>query len=186
MARTGRPKAVLDLTDDEREQLGRWARRRKSARALALRSRIILDCAAGMSNKAVAEAERVNQATVGKWRRRFVEARLDGLVDDPRSGRPPSITAERVEDVIVATLESTPADATHWSRAKMAERSGPSASTIGRIWRSSELKPHRGDGLRLSNDPLFVDKVFDVVGLYLNPPTVRSCTAWTTSRRSRR
>jgi transposase len=127
VARTGRPKTVLELTDDEREQLGRWARRQKSAQALALRSRVILDCGEGMSNRAVAGAERVNQATVGKWRR-FVEARLDGLVDDPRSGRPPSITAKQVEDVIVATLESTPANATHWSRAKMAERSGLSPS----------------------------------------------------------
>jgi transposase len=170
MARTGRPKAVLELSDDERQQLERWSRRAKSAQALALRSRIVLGCAEGLSNQAVAGRERVNQATVGKWRRRFVDARLDGLVDDPRPGRPPSIKAEQVEDVVVATLESTPPNATHWSRAKMAERSGLSASTIGRIWKTFELKPHRTDGFKLSNDPLFVDKVFDVVGLYLNPP----------------
>jgi transposase len=170
MARTGRPKALLELSDDEREQLVRWARRAKSAQALALRSRIILGCAAGLSNTAVAERERVNQATVGKWRRRFVESGLDGLSDEPRPGRPPSVTAEQVEDVVVATLESTPANATHWSRAKMAERSGLSPSTIGRIWKTFELKPHQTESFKLSNDPLFVDKVFDVVGLYLNPP----------------
>jgi transposase len=170
MARTGRPKALLELTSEEQDQLVRWARRRKSSQALALRSRIVLGCAAGLSNKAVAEQENVSQPTVGKWRSRFVEARLDGLVDDPRPGRPPTVTAEQVEDVVVTTLESTPANATHWSRSKMAERSGLSASTIGRIWKAFELKPHRSDGFKLSNDPLFVDKVYDVVGLYLNPP----------------
>lgn len=170
MARTGRPKAVLELTDEERAQLERWARRSKSAQALASRSRIVLACAEGLSNQAVAERERVNQATVSKWRRRFIDARLDGLVDDPRPGRPPSITAAQVDDVVVATLEQTPSNATHWSRTKMAERSGLSPSTIGRIWKTFELEPHRTDGFKLSNDPLFVDKVFDVVGLYLNPP----------------
>ncbi len=123
-----------------------------------------------MSNEEVAEREGVSTPTVGKWRARFCELRLDGLGDDPRPGRPPSITADQVEDVVVATLESTPANATHWSRASMAERSGLSKSSIGRIWRAFELKPHRADGFKLSNDPLFVDKVFDVVGLYLNPP----------------
>ena len=170
MPRTGRPKAVLELTDAERGQLRRWARRRKSSQALALRSRIVLGCAAGLTNKEVAACEGVSQPTVGKWRARFVELRLDGLDDDPRPGRPPSITAEQVEDVVVATLESTPVNATHWSRASMAQRSGLSKSSIGRIWRAFELKPHRAEGFKLSNDPLFVDKVFDVVGLYLNPP----------------
>jgi len=160
----------LELTDDERDQLQRWARRRKSAQALALRSRIVLACGSGLSNTEVAERERVSLPTVGKWRARFVELRLDGLADDPRPGRPASISAEQVEDVVVATLESTPKNATHWSRAKMAQRSGLSKSSIGRIWRAFELKPHRADSFKLSNDPLFVDKVFDVVGLYLNPP----------------
>jgi len=170
MARTGRPKALLELTGEEHDQLVRWARRRKSSQALALRSRIVLGCAEGLSNKAVAQREAVSQPTVGKWRSRFVDARADGLVDDPRPGRPPTVTAAQVEDVVVATLESTPVNATHWSRLKMAERSGLSSSTIGRIWRAFELKPHRAEGFKLSNDPLFVDKVYDVIGLYLNPP----------------
>ena len=170
MPRTGRPKAELVLTDEECEQLARWARRRKSSQALALRSRVVLGCGEGLSNKEVAAREGCAAVTVGKWRSRFVEARLDGLVDDPRPGRPPTVTAEQVEDVVVATLESTPANATHWSRSKMAKRSGLSDSTIGRIWKAFELKPHRADGFKLSNDPLFVDKVYDVIGLYLNPP----------------
>jgi transposase len=160
----------LELTVEEREQLRRWARRRKSAQALALRSRIVLGCAEGLDNKRVAGREGVTPQTVGKWRARFVELRLDGLEDDPRPGRPPSITVEQVEDVVVATLESVPAGATHWSRAKMAQRSGLSKSSVGRIWRAFDLKPHRAETFKLSTDPLFVDKVFDVVGLYLNPP----------------
>lgn len=135
-----------------------------------MRSRVVLACAEGLSNTAVAAREGVSLPTVGKWRRRFVEHRLDGLVDEPRPGRPAKVTAEQVEDVVVATLESVPANATHWSRAKMAQRSGLSASTIGRIWKAFELKPHRADGFKLSNDPLFVEKVYDIVGLYLNPP----------------
>jgi transposase len=170
MARTGRPKAELSVTDEEREQLGRWSRRAKSAQSLALRSRIVLACAEGLDNTSVAARVGCSAATVGKWRARFLEHRLDGLVDEPRPGRPPTISTEQVEDVVVSTLESTPATATHWSRAKMAERTGLSRSTVGRIWRSFDLKPHREDGFKLSNDPLFVEKVYDVVGLYLNPP----------------
>ena len=170
MARTGRPKQVLELTDPEREQLVGWERRRKSSQALALRSRIVLACAQGRCNADVAAACGVSAATVGKWRRRFCELRLDGLSDDPRPGRPATITAEQVEDVVVATLESTPENATHWSRAKMAERTGLSKSTVGRIWRAFELKPHRADTFKLSTDPLFVEKVYDICGLYLNPP----------------
>jgi transposase/transcriptional regulator with XRE-family HTH domain len=170
MPRTGRPKTVLVLTDGERDQLVRWSRRRKSSQALALRSRIVLACADGLDNKAVAAQLGCAAATVGKWRARFVEHRLDGLTDEDRPGRPPVISADQVEDVVVATLESTPANATHWSRAKMAERTGLSKSTIGRIWRAFELQPHRAEGFKLSNDPLFIEKVYDVVGLYLNPP----------------
>ena len=158
------------LTDEEREQLVRWSRRAKSSQALALRSRIVLACAEGLSNKDVAQRAGCSANTVGKWRARFLTDRLDGLVDEPRPGRPPSITAEQVEDVVVATLESTPKNATHWSRTKMAQRSGLSKSTIGRIWKAFELKPHREDGFKMSNDPQFVNKVYDVVGLYLNPP----------------
>jgi len=160
----------LVLSDDEREQLTRWARRAKSAQSLALRSRIVLACAEPADNKAVAVRLGCTAVTVGKWRARFVADRLDGLVDEPRPGRPPSISAEQVEDVVIATLESTPSGATHWSRAKMAHRSGLSKSTIGRIWKTFDLKPHRADGFKASNDPLFVDKVYDIVGLYLNPP----------------
>ena len=170
MARSGRPKAELVLTEDEREQLVRWARRRKSSQALALRCRIVLACADGKDNKTVATQLGCAAATVGKWRGRFVEDRLDGLLDEPRSGRPASITADQVEDIVVATLEATPQNATHWSRKKMAERSGLSKSTIGRIWKAFDLKPHLEDGFKLSTDPLFVDKVYDIVGLYLNPP----------------
>lgn len=170
MPRTGRPKAVLELTDEERVQLSRWERRRKSSQALALRSRIVLRCAEGLPNKEVAAAVGASQATVGKWRSRFCELRLDGLMDDPRPGRPATITTEQVEEVLVATLESVPENATHWSRTKMAERSGLSKSTVGRIWRTFELKPHRVDTFKLSTDPLFVEKVYDVVGLYINPP----------------
>ncbi|MBW4042770.1 MAG: IS630 family transposase [Acidobacteria bacterium] len=170
MPRTGRPRANLELTAAEREQLERWSRRAKSAQSLALRCRIVLACADGADNKSVAAALQCSAVTVGKWRARFIENRLDGLLDEARPGRPPSITTDQVEDIVVATLESTPKNATHWSRAKMADRSGLSKSSIGRIWKAFNLKPHLEDGFKMSNDPLFVEKVTDVVGLYLNPP----------------
>ena len=170
MARTGRPKTTLVLSDEERATLLRWSKRAKSAQALALRCRIVLAAAQGLNNKEVAAQLGCAPVTVGKWRARFVAARLDGLVDEDRPGRPASITIDQVEAVVVATLEETPKNATHWSRTSMAAKSGLSKSTIGRIWRDFGLKPHLSDTFKLSTDPLFVEKVVDVVGLYHNPP----------------
>jgi transposase len=171
MARTGRPKAELVVSEAEREALERWVRRPSSAQALAQRSRIVLGCAEGQSNQAVAQAERVTPQTVGKWRRRFVERRLDGLVDEPRPGQPRKITDERVEQVIVKTLEERPPDGgTHWSTRRMAAATGLNQTAISKIWRAFGLQPHRVEHWKLSKDPLFVEKVRDVVGLYLDPP----------------
>jgi transposase len=170
VAERGRPVAELVLTDDERDTLQRWARRAKSSQALAQRCRIVLGCAAGKSNKVVAAEVGVWPQTVGIWRQRFIERRLEGLADEPRPGAPRTITDEQVEQVLVATLERQPADATHWSRASMAEESGLSKSTVGRIWKAFGLKPHLVDTFKISNDPQFIDKVRDVVGLYVDPP----------------
>jgi transposase len=171
MARTGRPKAPLVLSDEERVTLERWARRPKSAQALAQRSRIVLACAGGADNKSVAARERVSAAMVGKWRARFVERRLGGLVDEPRPGQPRKITDEQVEEVIVTTLEHAPPDGgTHWSTRQMAAATGLNQTAVSRIWRAFGLQPHRVEQWKLSKDPLFVEKVRDVVGLYLDPP----------------
>jgi transposase len=170
MVRRGRPTAELILAEEERETLTRWARRPKSSQRLALRSRIVVACAAGASNTEVAAQLGVARPTVGKWRARFVADRLDGLLDEPRPGARRTITDEQVEQVVVDTLESTPRDATHWSRASMAAHAGLSSSSIGRIWKAFRLQPHRAETFKLSTDPLFIDKVRDVVGLYLDPP----------------
>jgi transposase len=170
MGHKGTPKPELVLTDTERETLERWARRHTSSQALALRCRIVLVCAEDLPNTEVAERLGVSRATVGKWRGRFVEHRLDGLHDEPRPGGPRSITDEDVERVIVKTLEETPRDATHWSTRSMAQATGMSQSAVSRIWRAFGLKPHQTEDFKLSPDPLFIDKVRDVVGLYLNPP----------------
>jgi len=166
----GRPKAELILSDEERQTLARWARRPKSSQQLALRSRIILACGSGRTNQQVAQDLRVSMPTVGKWRSRFVARRLDGLLDEPRPGAPRTISDEQVEAVIVKTLETKPAHATHWSTRGMARATGLSQTAISRIWRAFNVQPHRTETFKLSTDPLFVDKVRDVVGLYMNPP----------------
>jgi len=170
MARMGRPVAELVLSDDERDTLQRWTRRAKSSQALAQRCRIVLGCAAGKTNKEVAAEVGVWPQTVGIWRQRFIERRLEGLTDEPRPGAPRTITDEQVEEVLVATLERQPKDATHWSRGSMAAETGLSKSTVGRIWKAFGLKPHQVDTFKISNDPQFIDKVRDVVGLYVDPP----------------
>jgi transposase len=167
---SGRPKAQLVLSESEREQLEALTMRRKTAQALALRARIVLGCAGGADNKAVAARQRVTQQTVSKWRARFVEHRLDGLLDAPRPGAPRTIDDARVDAVIAKTLESVPAAATHWSTRTMAREAGLSQTAVSRIWRAFGLQPHRQETFKLSSDPLFVEKVRDIVGLYLDPP----------------
>jgi transposase len=170
MTRRGTPLSELALSADERETLERWARRHTTSQALALRCRIVLACAEGDSNTGVAQRLGVARSTVIKWRGRFVALRLDGLHDEPRPGGPRTIGDDDVERVIVKTLEETPPDATHWSTRSMATATGMSQSAISRVWRAFGLKPHLVDSFKLSPDPLFIDKVRDVVGLYLNPP----------------
>jgi transposase len=170
MARKERPLAELTLSEDERETLVRWSRRSTSAQNLAQRCRIVLGCADGKTNQEVAAKLGIWPQTVGKWRRRFNERRLEGLVDGPPPGAPRTIGDEQIEAVVVATLERTPKNATHWSRASTAAESGLSESTVGRIWRAFNLEPHQVDTFKLSTDPQFIDKVRDVVGLYVDPP----------------
>jgi transposase len=168
--RTGRPTAELRVTNEERAALERWARRPKTAQALALRARIVLACAAGTTNTVVAARVRVTRQMVGKWRARFVARRLDGLLDEPRPGTPRRIGDDDVERVLTLTLETLPRDATHWSTRGLAKKSGLSQSTVSRVWRAFALQPHRTTTFKLSKDPLFIEKVRDIVGLYLAPP----------------
>jgi transposase len=158
------------LSAGEREQLESWARRGKSAQALAQRSRIVLAAAEGLKNTEISQRLSLDQTTVRKWRSRFAKERLDGLVDEPRPSRPRTISDAQVEEVIVKTLESTPKDATHWSTRSMAAEVGLSQTAVSRIWRAFGLQPHRQETWKLSKDPQFVAKVRDVVGLYLDPP----------------
>ena len=166
----GRRLHPLTLTSDERERLESWTRRRTTAQALAQRARIVLACATGNTNRAIARELHLDEDTVGKWRQRFLAKRVDGLLDEPRPGAPRTITDAQVERVVTLTLESTPREATHWSTRAMAARCGLSQSAVVRIWRAFGLQPHRSETFKLSQDPLFIEKVRDVVGLYLNPP----------------
>ncbi|HEX9748790.1 MAG TPA: IS630 family transposase [Methylomirabilota bacterium] len=168
--RTGRPIPPLTITNEERETLERWARRPTTGQAVAQRARLILGCATGRTNTRVAYDLRVTKQTVGKWRTRFLAKRLDGLLDEPRPGAPRTVSDADVERVLTRTLETTPADATHWSIRSMAQVCGLSRSTVNRIWHAFALQPHRTETFKLSKDPLFIEKVRDIVGLYLNPP----------------
>jgi transposase len=167
------PSSVLlpvELSAVERAQLETWTRRRTSAQALALRSRIVLLAAEGLSNVEIARQLGIQRNTVAKWRSRFLEHRLDGLSDEPRPGQPRKISDAKVEEVIVKTLETAPKDATHWSTRSMAAEAGLNQTAVHRIWKAFGLQPHRQDAWKLSKDPQFIEKVRDVVGLYLNPP----------------
>jgi transposase len=168
--RSGRPKAALVLTSEQHEELERLARRRTTAQALALRARIVLRCAEGGHNGEVAEALGITRQTVGRWRVRFIQSGVAGLLDEPRPGAPRKISDAHVDKVVTLTLESQPKDATHWSTRSLAKTAGLSRSSIGRIWRAFGLKPHRSESFKLSTDPLLIEKVRDIVGLYLNPP----------------
>ena len=165
----GRPLAVLVLSDEERSFLEGQVRRHRIARLMADRCRMILRCADGLGNKAVAAELGVHEHTVGKWRRRFVKDRIEGLSDEPRSGRPRTLADERIAEVIERTLTTTPADAIHWSLRSMAQETGLSHTTVRRIWSAFGLQPHRAETFKLSSDPQFVDKARDIVGLYLDP-----------------
>jgi transposase len=168
--RTGRPKKPVEISEEDRNKLRIIALRPKSAQAMALRARIVLSCAQGMSNAEVARKLHVTPPTVGKWRERFRLWGLDGLLDEPRVGAPRKITDQQVEAVVTKTLESMPANSTHWSTRLMAAKTGLSQTAIVRIWRAFGLQPHRVENFKFSKDPQLVEKVRDIVGLYLNPP----------------
>jgi transposase len=161
---------VIELTDEERSVLGSWTRRHTSAQALALRARIVLAAAGDLTNGEIASSLGVSRPTVTKWRNRFAQRRLEGLLDEPRPGRPRTITDEQVERVVITTLESVPKDATHWSTRSMAKQVGMTPDAVMRIWHAFGLQPHRQETWKLSKDPQFIEKVHDICGLYLNPP----------------
>src|ERR1700676_2298609 len=185
--RTGRPKQPLMLTEEERAQLESLAHRARSQSLLARRARVVLASAEGLSNQSVARKLRSSLGLVGKWRARFLKARLEGLYDEPRPGAPRTVSDAQVEQVVIRTLESTPRGESHWSTRGLAKATGLSRMTISRIWRAFGLQPHRTDAFKLSPDPLLIEKVRDIVGLYINPPdlTLWSC-AWTKRARFRR
>lgn len=167
----GRPhKAPLVLREEDRAELARWSTRLRSSNGLAQRARIVLRCGEGAPSSAVAAALGVTGATVGKWRSRYIARGLDGLLDEPRCGAPRQVSDEEVESVLTKTLEEMPRDATHWSTRTMAQASGLSHTTVRRIWSAFGLQPHRVEHFKLSNDPQFIEKVRDIVGLYLSPP----------------
>jgi transposase len=168
--RTGRPKAAVVLTADERQQLESLAHRARTAPHLARRARVVLACAEGRDNQSVAKRLRLSPTTVCKWRARFIQGRVEALYDEPRPGVPRTITDDQVEQVVVRTLETTPRGATHWSTRSMAKAIGLSHMAVARIWRAFGLQPHRTETFKLSPDPLLVPKVRDIVGLYINPP----------------
>jgi len=168
--RTGRPKQPLLLTEEELARLESMAHRARSQPLLARRARVVLACGEGLDNHAVARKLRCSLGMVGKWRARFLRARLEGLYDEPRPGAPRKLGDEQVERVVVQTLESTPRGQTHWSTRELAKATGLSHMTISRIWRAFGLQPHRSDTFKLSPDPLLIEKVRDIAGLYINPP----------------
>jgi len=170
MARPGRPTVEIKLSGNERKTLERWARRHSSAQSLALRCRIVLACAEGRTNEDIAAELRIHPVTVSKWRKRFAADRLDGLVDAPRPGAVRTISDDTVEAVVVDTLESAPADATHWSTRGLAAKHGISHQTVAEIWRAFGLKPWREDSFKVSPDPDLMEKIRDIVALYMNPP----------------
>jgi transposase len=177
MARRGRPTVEISLSREERSTLERWARRQSSSQALALRCRIVLSCADGLTHGEIAARLGCNPVTVGKWRSRFATDRLDGLVDAPRPGAVRTIGDDVIEAVLVETLESAPPDATHWSTRGLAAKHGISHTTVGEIWRAFGLKPWRADSFKVSPDPDLVEKIRDLVGLYMNPPVAAAVFA---------
>src|SRR6058998_1015029 len=171
--RTGRPKQPLTITEQERERLESLAHRARSQALLARRARVVLACAEGIDNQAVSRKLRCSLGMVGKWRARFLKGRLEALYDEPRPGTPRTVSDAQVEQVVIQTLETTPRGETHWSLRGMAKATGLSRMTISRIWRAFGLQPHRTESFKLSPDPLLIEKVRDIVGLYIEP--TRSC-----------